>query len=94
MARKRVVRASRFLARSECPVCAPLRRSLVLVNAIRVGKILSRGPVPDMLIAYGLDRKVQWNERGLALRSMVDESSSIDARKIQATSALAARPSA
>ena len=49
MARNRVVRASRFLASRECPVWAPLRRSLVLVNAIRVGKMFSLGPVPDIL---------------------------------------------
>ena len=50
MARNRVVSASRFLASSECPVCAPLRRVLVFVRAIRVGKIDSRGPVPDMMM--------------------------------------------
>ena len=49
MARNRVVSASRFLARSEWPVCAPLRRVLVFVSAIRVGKMDSRGPVPDMM---------------------------------------------
>lgn len=30
---------------------------MVFVNAIRVGKIFSRGPVPDMLLAYDLDRR-------------------------------------
>ena len=50
MARNRVVSASRFFASSECPVCAPLRRVLVFVKAIRVGKIDSRGPVPDMIM--------------------------------------------
>jgi len=50
MARNRVVSASRFLASSECPVCAPLRRVLVFVKAIRVAKIDSRGPVPDMMM--------------------------------------------
>ena len=50
MARNRVVSASRFLASSEWPVCAPLRRVLVFVSAIRVGKMDSRGPVPDMMM--------------------------------------------
>ena len=54
IALKRVVKASRFFASSECPVCAPLRRSLILVNAIRVGKTFSRGPVPDIL-GYMMD---------------------------------------
>lgn len=47
--------ASRFLASSECPVCAPLRRVLVFVRAIRVGKIDSRGPVPDMMMVVCAD---------------------------------------
>lgn len=41
--------ASRFFASSEWPVCAPLSRSFVFVKAIRVGKIFSRGPAPDIL---------------------------------------------
>ncbi len=53
MARKRVVSASRFLASSEWPVWAPLRRALVFVSAIRVGKMDSRGPVPDMVMIGG-----------------------------------------
>jgi hypothetical protein len=48
MALNRVVSASRFFARSECPVWAPFRRSFVFVSAIRVGKTFSLGPVPDM----------------------------------------------
>ena len=48
IARNLVVRASRFLARSECPVWAPFSLNFVFVNAIRVGKRFSLGPVPDM----------------------------------------------
>jgi hypothetical protein len=47
IARKRVVSASRFFARSECPVCAPLSRVFVFVSAIRVGKMFSR--LPDIV---------------------------------------------
>lgn len=54
MARKRVVSASRFLASNEWPVCAPFRRVLVFVRAMRVGNIDSRGPVPDMMIRESL----------------------------------------
>lgn len=57
MARNLVVNASRFLANKECPVCAPFSRSLVLVSAIRVGKIFSRGPVPDMFETNTLWRR-------------------------------------
>jgi len=39
------MRASRFLARRECPVCAPLRRNLVFVRAMRVANTFSRAPV-------------------------------------------------
>ena len=46
--RNLVVRASRFLARSECPVCAPFNLNFVFVKAIRVGKTFSLGPAPDM----------------------------------------------
>jgi hypothetical protein len=46
--RNLVVRASRFLARSECPVCAPFSLNFVFVKAIRVGKTFSLGPAPDM----------------------------------------------
>ena len=62
IARKRVVSASRFLASSECPVCAPFRRVLVFVSAIRVGKIDSRGPVPDMVVRED-QRRWRWRAR-------------------------------
>ena len=39
IARKRVMSASRFLARSEWPVWALLSWTLVLVSAIRVGLV-------------------------------------------------------
>lgn len=50
IALNRVVSASRFLANNEWPVCAPFNRSLVFVNAIRVAKTFSRGPVPDIIV--------------------------------------------
>ena len=46
--RNRIMSASRFLASRECPFCALFRRSLVLVNAWRVGNTFSLAPVPDM----------------------------------------------
>lgn len=49
IARNRVINASRFFASKECPVWAPLRRSFVFVSAMRVAKIFSRAPVPDIL---------------------------------------------
>lgn len=52
MALNRVVNASRFLASSECPVCAPFNLVLVFVNAIRVANMFSRAPVPDILKCY------------------------------------------
>lgn len=59
IARNLVVRASRFFANSEWPVCAPFRRSLVFVRAIRVGKMFSRAPVPDIVFEGGQRKKTK-----------------------------------
>jgi hypothetical protein len=56
IARKRVVSASRFLDRSECPVCAPFSRSLVFCRAARVGNMFSR--LPEDMVA-GNARRAQ-----------------------------------
>lgn len=68
IARNRVVRASLFFASNECPVCAPFSRSLVFVNAIRVGKMFSRAPCPDMAEVdekvYGRCWNTQRNRKG------------------------------
>lgn len=65
IARNLVVSASRFLANSECPVWAPLSRSLVLVSAIRVAKTFSRGPVPDMIAEVRVSSASKVPSRGL-----------------------------
>ena len=68
-----VVRASRFFARSECPVWAPFSLNFVFVNAIRVGKMVSLGPDPDIFAEVSLFVKTERHGIGVGDNESKDQ---------------------